>query len=96
MPLSFKGGINIDNIVKGALTIMPLQQSHDIIYTIPQDFLCCVCEGDNVVCDDYIAVHPDGSVFVSHVNGSITKIEDNRIHIEWDGTMPEPLYPLAT
>ena len=95
MPLSFKGGINIDNIVKGALTIMPLQQSRDIIYTIPQDFLCCVCKGDNVVCDDYIAVHPDGSVFVSHVNGSITKIEDNRIYIEWDGTTPEPLYPLA-
>ena len=96
MALEFKGGIRVDGLGIGALKIIPAKVSKDIIYTIPEGFLISVSVGDAVSHDDYIAVHPDGSVFLSHVSGTVTDIVKNRVYIENDGTPAEELYPIAS
>lgn len=96
MPLNFRGGVKVDDTVKGAVSILPVKHSNNIIYSIPRDFSICVECGQNVSFDDYLAVHEDGSVFVSSVCGSITQIADHKIHILAQDVQPEPLYPMAS
>lgn len=95
MPLGFNGGIRVDGLLPGALTISAAKMSNKIIYSVPKDFLICVDEGDKICSDDYIAVHADGSVFVSGVNGTVDLISSNRVLISTSNESIPELYPIA-